>query len=262
MTDWLFKEDDYVPEKDKSAYLDKSILSIIGVLSRIRRGTLSGKNGYYAVFPPVKIFFTVLMILFLALSRNIHYVLIVDSVILLTASLLALKDIRNIFAVSAVVFAFSTVILLPSALTGNFSNSLMILLKIAGCVTLVNMLSHTSKMDDITLSLGMFCLPDVVILIIDLTFKYIVILGDLSVDMLLSLKLRSIGKNRRKRHSFSSLIGVLFLKSKEMSEDAYDAMQCRGFDSGYGRKLKFTVKPVDLAYVIANLSVIGLFFII
>jgi cobalt/nickel transport system permease protein len=37
LSDWLFKDDDYRPEVDKDIFIDKSIVAIIKVLSRIKR---------------------------------------------------------------------------------------------------------------------------------------------------------------------------------------------------------------------------------
>jgi cobalt/nickel transport system permease protein len=49
------------------------------------------------------------------------------------------------------------------------------------------------------------------------------------------LKLRSVGRNKEKYTSVSGVAGTMFIKSKEMSEEMYEAMECRGFTGEYKR---------------------------
>ena len=108
-------------------------------------------------------------------------------------------------------------------------------------------------------ALKSFFLPDIFILVLDITIKYIVMLGDFTLNMLYSLKLRSVGKNRKKYTSMSGVAGTMFIKSKEMAEETYYAMECRGFTGEYHvyGKSKFTM--ADYAYIIVNVGIVVLF---
>ena len=53
------------------------------------------------------------------------------------------------------------------------------------------------------------------------------------MEILTSLRLRSVGQNRKKAQSFSGISGISFLKSREMAEEMYAAMCCRGFVGEY-----------------------------
>jgi len=105
-------------------------------------------------------------------------------------------------------------------------------------------------------------LPDIFILVLDITIKYIFILGEYSINMLYALRLRSVGRNDRKHQSIPNLMGALFLKSKEMAELTYSAMECRGFDGRYLSSWKFRMKMEYFIYSGANFLVIALFFCI
>ena len=52
----------------------------------------------------------------------------------------------------------------------------------------------------------------------------------------------------------------MFIKSTEMAEDMYAAMECRGFTGEYNtsRKMRFTI--ADLLYTAANVLMITIFF--
>ena len=82
-------------------------------------------------------------------------------------------------------------------------------------------------------ALRKFHIPGVVIFIIDITFRYIVLLGKLMEDLLTAVSLRSVGRNNKKYSSVGGVMGVTFLRGTEMNKEMYEAMQCRGFTDDY-----------------------------
>ncbi len=258
---WLYQEDTYTPVRDRKLYIDRSILSILGTVSRIRHEEKGHWGGIYAVSPPAKFVCTLALIILLSLSRNIYFTAFADSCAILMASLLVMSDLKRIAAVTSVVILFSFILLLPSMLMGNIHNSIMICMKIAGSVLLLNILSHSTKWINITRSLKLIRIPDIIILIIDITMKYIVILGNFAVNMLYALRLRSVGKEEGKHRSISNILGVLFIKSKEMAEMTYHAMECRCFSGSYSTKMKFTFKARDFLYILFILFICAGFFL-
>jgi cobalt/nickel transport system permease protein len=54
-----------------------------------------------------------------------------------------------------------------------------------------------------------------------------------------------VGKNRRKEKSASGVLGVTFLKSRQMADDMHQAMVCRGFDGTYHRPYGIHFRPKD-----------------
>lgn len=81
------------------------------------------------------------------------------------------------------------------------------------------------------------------------------------MEMLYALKLKSIGKNDKKYLSLSGVMGNLFLKSKDMSEEMYSAMECRGFTGEYSSKIKFQFKFRDICYLVYNIILVMVYFI-
>ena len=77
--------------------------------------------------------------------------------------------------------------------------------------------------------------------------------------MLYSLKLRSVGRNKSKYTSLSGIAGTMFIKSKEMAEDMYAAMECRGFTGEYRIYNKFKFTFSDFIYIIINAAIIFTF---
>ena len=73
---------------------------------------------------------------------------------------------------------FTFIILFPAVFWGNSYSSIMITSKVFATVTAVNMLSHSTRWNSITGALKRFFVPDIFILVLDITIKYIVMLGN------------------------------------------------------------------------------------
>lgn len=251
MPEWLFKNENYIPQSDKDTFINKSILSLLSILSRIR--TQSGyKTEKFNVSAVLKVAFTILVIALLSISRSFTFIIIVNVYILLVLSLMRADEILKILRMGFIVAAFTFIILMPSAFWGNYYSMIMITPKVFATVMAVNILSHSTQWNSITSALKTFFVPDIFILVLDITIKYIMLLGEFSLNMLYSLKLRSVGKNKNKYTSLSGIAGTMFIKSKEMAEDMYSAMECRGYTGEYRIYKKFKFTFADFIYIIIN----------
>ena len=256
--DWLLKKEDYTPQADKDTFVNKSILSLFRVISKIKMQEFR-KKPRHSVNVTLKISFTFLLILLLSLAKSFSFVLAANVYLLLILSFLDGKTIIRIVRPSVVMAFFTFLVMAPSLFFGYSYSAVMITVKVFASITAVSILTHTSKWSDINGGLKVFPVPDIFILVLDITMKYIVMLGDFTLNMLYALKLRSVGKNRNKYSSLSGIAGTMFIKSKEMAEDMYDAMECRGFTGEYRVYGRFKLSAPDLAYIILNAGIFLLF---
>lgn len=258
MPEWLLSEQQYIPKRDRDTFINKSILSLLGILSRIR--SQSGyKTDKFHVNAFFKVAFTFMLIVLLSISRSYTFVLIINIYLLVIISSMQASDIIKILRLSIIVAAFTYIILLPAAVLGNGYSSTMITLKVFASVTSVNILSHSTRWDSITSALKRFFVPDIFILVLDITIKYIAMLGDFCLNMLYSLKARSVGRNRSKYTALSGVAGTMFIKSKEMAEDMYAAMECRGFTGEYHVQKRFRLTLADYIYILINAGILYIF---
>ena len=116
---------------------------------------------------------------------------------------------------------------------GLLMNGIRLVVKVLICVTAVGLFGRTTQWNHVTAALRKFHIPGVVIFTIDITFRYIVLLGKLMEDLLTAVSLRSVGKNNKKYSSVGGVMGVTFLRGAEMNKEMYEAMQCRGFTDDY-----------------------------
>ena len=260
--DWLLRREEYAPIRDSHAFIDKSILVMLGVLSRMRREDRSDSGFLYRLDPCVQLLASVLLILLTALSRSLIFVLFSDALTLLLIGFLNRNDIKKILSILTVVVFFTGVLLIPAFLSGGHVSVLLILLKVFFSAAQINIFSHTSRWRQITRALKILFIPDVFILVLDITLKYIYLLGDFSLQIFYALKLRSVGRNEDKLLSLSGLLGNLFLKSKESAELLYAAMECRCFDGHYKAGFKINFSFREAVFFIVYLAAAGMFFVI
>ncbi len=256
--DWLLKNEEYTPLPDKDGFINKTILSLLRLLARVRT-----QSGYTVPLFPVnavlKVACTFLLVLLLSLSRSYTFVFVVVTYLLLTVSMMPAKEMIKVLLVSILMALFTLLVLLPAAFYGNSYSVVMIPVKVLATIMAVNILSHSTRWDAIIGALKRFFLPDLFIFVLDITIKYIVMLGEFTLEMLYALKLRSVGRNTGKYTSLSGVAGTLFIKSREMAEDMHAAMECRGFTGEYRVYTKLKLTLYDLLYLVINAGLVFAF---
>jgi cobalt/nickel transport system permease protein len=261
LPDWILRSEEYAPRADADGFIDKSILSVLGVLAKIRNRAGDRKEDRGpAVHPAVKLALSLLLILLVSLSRSIYFLAIVGTYELAVICLMSGAKIARVLKTSLIASVFAFIIFLPSALWGNWPGVLMVSSKVLLSVALASLISATAGWTAISRALSSFRVPDIFILVLDLAIKYISLLGGLVLDMLYALKLRSVGRNRDKTASLSGIAGTVFLKSKDAAEEMYAAMECRGFVGTYRTILRARLSFADFAFIATNALIVSLFF--
>ena len=154
----------------------------------------------------------------------------------------------------------SIFLLLPAAFMGNPQALMNITVRVYVSVTLVGILSAGTSWNKLTGSMRTFRIPSLFIFTLDITLKYISVLGEICIDILRAVGLRSVGKNPGKAKAFSGVLGITFLKSGEMAEEMYASMCCRGFTGEYSIGQKYKIRVTDIFYILVTVGCVGLFF--
>lgn len=258
MPEWLSITENFTPLKDKDTFINKSILSFMGIIALIRAQDNNAAD-IFRVNAFFRVLFTLMLVVLVSLSSSITFVYIVIAYLLVLLCVIPAKDIIKILRVSIVMVLFTIVILIPTVFYGNSFSIVIIPLKVFTTIVAVNILSNSTSWNQIIGALKRFHLPDLIIFVLDITIKYIVMLGEFSLDMLYALKLRSVGRNKNKVTSLSGIAGTMFLKSRIMAEEMYGAMECRGFTGEYKIHSKFQFKAADAIYLLINAALIYIF---
>ncbi len=125
----------------------------------------------------------------------------------------------------------------------GLTTDLFLLLRVSTSVSLTLLLILTTPWNTVLSALSVLRIPDVFILILGMTYRYIYLLLHLANDMFLSRKSRVVGRltPAEERRLMAATTATLLSKSLNMSSEVYLAMQSRGF-----RGKAVTLKPFKM----------------
>lgn len=111
------------------------------------------------------------------------------------------------------------------------TSAAFLLLRVTTSISLASLLVLTTPWNDILRALGMLHLPDVIVLILAMTYRYIHLLLHEAQDMFTSRQSRLLRRLTRteERELLGNTGGVLLSKSLQLSGEVYLAMQSRGY---------------------------------
>jgi len=129
-------------------------------------------------------------------------------------------------------------------------------LRVATIISFLVLLLLTTKWDDILIGLSQMHMPEIFIAVINMTYRYIVLLIELTYQMLMSRRSRVIGREgfRDMLNWGSEALGALFMKSYNLGSMIYLSMNSRGFQGRIIMDRKFNLKIKDLLILFLVIS--------
>ncbi|MDR0838474.1 MAG: energy-coupling factor transporter transmembrane protein EcfT [Oscillospiraceae bacterium] len=258
MPEWLSKPEGYAAARDRDTFIDRSVLALLSLISRLRTAGAE-PAGRFAVDPFFRVAATLLLVVAVSLAREFASVYVTLTFVTVQLAALPSRALRGTLKFTLITTAFTFIVVLPSAFLGNRYSITMLPAKVFVSVAAVNILSRTARWDALTGALGRLRVPDIFVFLLDITVKYIFMLGEFVLQSLQALGLRSVGRNDRRYGSLSGVAGVLFLKSRQMAEETHWAMECRGFAGKYPRPARLRVGAADILYCAVSLAVLAAF---
>lgn len=263
-------------KKSRSSFLERTITDINNALEQsFFAEETTRRNGLLqALDPRVKCVSLILLLLAVNFSRQLGVI----GLLYLFAALLALLSKVNLLyfikRTWLLVLVFTGIVALPALFltpgdplvhlfagvviteTGARS-ALFLLLRVGTSVSFAVLLILTTPWNEILKALGILHLPDVVLLTLMMTYRYIHLLLHQAVDMFLSRKSRILRQMspEQGRRLLASTSGILIGKSLSLSSEVYLAMESRGF-RGYPRTIRpLRLRPADGAAFVISLAV-------
>lgn len=113
----------------------------------------------------------------------------------------------------------------------GISGVAMLTLRVLNSIALSFLIFYTTPFSEIIRALKVFKVPDTILMIINLTYKYIFIFAKTLEDMHLAKKSRMYGviSNTEARRWIAGRIAFMFKKTQQRCEDVFKAMLGRGF---------------------------------
>jgi cobalt/nickel transport system permease protein len=257
--EWLLPErEPYAPRPDKGRYLEKNVLSILGTLAALREKPGAGRDREL-LRPELALISTFLAVLLVSLSRGWFFLETASAfefgcLCLLRGGIIA-RVLKKVLAAGV----FTIAIFAPAFLIGRGGGVPALCCKVLLAVLAMAIFSAATPWHSITAAMASLRIPGTLVMILDMTIKYISLLGGLLLDMLCALKLRSVGRDDRKVSSLGGLAGTLFLKSKDAAETQFRAMECRCYSGNYIMKPRSSYGWREAALAAADIALLGAF---
>ena len=230
LPEWACKKEDYTASKDSDYFITKSLLGILRMLRQLRFQNKAGFNQYSVVGATL---LTSLLVILIASSHKVAFLISVSAFLLIILCLLEASIIFRVLKHSITITFLSSIFLFPAFLFNQNTALLFIPIKTFLILLALTLLTTYYNWHSILDVMSKFHIPSVVVFVCDTTLRYLVLLGDTAQQILVALKIRSVGKNNNKHKSAAGVMGVLFQKSRQMSEEMYQAMCCRCFTGVY-----------------------------
>ncbi len=255
--EWLIKDEPREILKDNDAFVRKSADALAFVLEKVRR-TPVRQNGRVAFSTPVKLGLTFLTILLVSAARNFAFVEILGVALLARIAAYDAKKIARILALPIQAVALALLILAPSLFWGQTRAFVVVPCKTFITTASLAILAYSTNWNRFTCAFKSFGAPDALVFIFDLTLKYIVVLSEICLETIEAVRLRSVGRNRRKARTLGGIVGVAFLRAQKMAQEQFDAMTCRCFSGNY-RRFRAPMRLVDWGGVVIAAVMVALF---
>jgi cobalt/nickel transport system permease protein len=128
--------------------------------------------------------------------------------------------------------------------------ALFLLFRVGTSVSMTILIILTTPWNSLLKAFKVLYVPDVIILILGMTYRYIYLLLITSIDMFLSRKSRIVGRlsGAEERQLVASTAGVLLSRSLQISSEVYMAMQSRGFYRTPRTMDNFKIKTIDWVF--------------
>lgn len=234
-------------------------IKIVEMLSRLLKSDGVESGGNERIAPVLRLIAAILCILLCALSQNAVFVVTVIAVELLRLALMKPEQIARVLKALILPVLLSLLIMLPSVFMGSPQTMLTVTMKVFESVLVLAVMNEVMSWRSVTSAFSSLHCPDLFVMTLDMTVRYLSILGRCSNQLLEAVHLRSVGKTSWKNSGIGGILGTTFLKSQKLSEAASEAMTCRCFNGHYRSFRKHKFNRWDALYCLVFPALLALF---
>ncbi len=146
------------------------------------------------------------------------------------------------------------------AITNNSVMSFVVFVtRVAASVTLAALLVVTTRWSDLLKAMRVFRVPEVFIVVLGMTYRYIFLLLKALENLFLARASRTVGvsSDQERRRWIGASMGTLLGKSFKTSNDVYQAMVARGFTGDVRTITNFAMRDEDWLFVAVSAVVLA-----
>lgn len=204
----------------------------------------------------ISILVTLILIL---CSTNIKFLWIVIIIILFKVCQLPSQQVSKLSSHFFKMFLCSVIFVMPNFVIGNVQTTFFFILRLMAIVLDVAYFLQINSWQQVIVGLRQLHCPNLIILILDISLKYIHTLAIFLRESLWSVQLRMVGKTLNNRNIIGKVFGQLYLNSKKYTNEVFNAMLLRGYKINPKQKNSIKINKSDYSLVIINLIIIVFF---
>lgn len=253
----------------RRGYVERTLDGLLEVMDRARDAERrAGARGLLQQLDPrVKLAGVLALVAAVALARNLATLafLLLLAVVAASASRLPLRLLVARLWLGTL--AFTGIIALPALFTTpgqewftlpgagltvtvqGATSAAYLLLRVLGAATLAFLLVFTTPWTHVLKALRTFRVPAVAVVVLGMTWRYILVLLQAAHAMFDARRSRTVGPlpGPVRRRTTAAAAGVLLERSMRLSQDVFLAMQSRGFRGEVHVADQFRMRPRDWA---------------
>lgn len=144
--------------------------------------------------------------------------------------------------------------------TDGLEIALRLMLRTGISLSFASLLLLTTKWSKITSGLALMHMPSIVTSILNMAYRYIFLLSEITQGMMEARYLRTTGKLKSSdnRRFMAHSAAHLFLKGHFLSEEIYEAMCCRGYTGDSVGLFTVDIELKDFIFIIINAVILFL----
>ena len=233
LPDWMKDESEYIPPEGSSGFAVKTIKSLGSIMSRLK--VEDGREGKRSIPAVWKLILLLAYILTVSISQDRTVLMAAGAIAAVLFCIRPGEMIWSVLKPAMIAAILTAVLFIPAVLItpSSLANSLRVVLKLLMSVSMLMLFNRTTQWNNITGALRKLKVPGIFVFTLDITLRYIVMMGNFMTEILTALTLRSVGKNNKKYNTTGGALGVTFIRGTEMNQEMYEAMRCRGFTDDY-----------------------------
>lgn len=142
-----------------------------------------------------------------------------------------------------------------SSIEAGIISMVTLMLKGIYTVMVAYALIATTSIEAICYALRQIYIPQILVVVILLIYRYIFIMGQEADRIMTAYKLRAPAQKGINYKAWGSLIGQWLIRSMDRAESVYESMQLRGFRGEYTYANKAKIRLADILYLIIWIGV-------
>ena len=269
-----------------SNYLEKTLRKIHTILSEDNRSVLNNPYGLLQKLEPhIKVTGLLTVICLAALSQNLVFLMLLNSIVLCVALQARIRLGDYFVRIWLPIFLFTGIAVLPGIINWvtpgeaiytiysniNFSGhffvlpteltitrqgvkaALFVILRSAASLGITMLLIKTTRWSVLTKVLAKYGLSNIIVTVLDMTYRYIYLFLFIFMDYVLGRKSRLVGLETQssKIDWIGGTISDFLRVTLEYSQDIQYALESRGYTGIYYAESKIQLHLIDFAFAAA-----------